>query len=193
MFKVMTTVEARRGIPFKVRTAKELIHTLGANLSTLNTDISSTGQMPSIEPGEIGVEVFIGSLKRRHFNDLARAIDVVHRGELRIKKGKNFPSVQEKNKFHNSAEVIRDLSTVVEDNASLLNTFASSIPTMHYKGSTTRIGELVLTFYDLFLEALADRGGSLSNARQRSATLSKQKRFVLSPIMKIVNQNGGII
>ncbi len=157
------------------KTAKELVHVLGANLSTLNKDTYETQEMPSILPGEKGMRHFTTALRENGFTNLAEAITVVHLGESRRRKDKNFPSLAETNKFETYSAVIRDLSTAVFNNISLLDNRAQVKPN-HYKVEI-RVGEIVLTFYELALEEINMAHGFIGSMTNRAEDLSKQNGF----------------
>lgn len=161
------------------RTPKELIHALSGHCSTLNRDISLTQKMPTILPGERGVRDFVEALRENYFPGIANAIEVVHVGWRRAKKGKNFPNKQAEEAFRTASGVLRDMSCAVGENTGLLNQFIK-VPDNHYRGEDTRVGELVLTFYEFSLQY----GSEDYPANQRTRTLSRLQNFSLSPLMR---------
>jgi len=172
-------------------TAKELVHGVGRCLSTLNFDIHITRDMPSILPGEQGIKLFTESLRRSHFVSLAEAIEIVHSGQKRDKKGKRFPNKQESEKFRVNSKVITDMAFTLRENADLLDQHMAT-RNGTYRGDETRVGELVLTFYELVLGKLKTDSDTYP-ANQRASTLSQVPSFACSPLMQRVNQNNGAI
>lgn len=178
----MQTIERHIGIQGQAPcTAKELVHFIGANLSTMNSDIRRTRKMPSIKPGN-DLRYIIEPLREKGLENLAKVFDVVHSGELRLKRGRSFPSTMDARQFQVSRQILSDLSLAASNNLSLLDTHAV-VREGEYRGNDTRIGELVLTFYDLVSDGSRINMNSF-NAKKRVDTLSKQEGFVLSPMMR---------
>ncbi|MDO8576869.1 MAG: hypothetical protein Q7R82_00850 [Candidatus Daviesbacteria bacterium] len=167
----------------KIETAKELIHILGANLSTLNYDFYKDREMPPIIPGEKGVRHFTETLRERGFTNLAEAVVVVHRGELRRRKGKNFPNVAEARQFQAYSEILRDLSIGVTQNISLLDVGAHVRKIGDYAVGV-KIGSILISLYDGIF-ASVKRGYEIAGKDNfRIETLSGQSGLELSPLLK---------
>jgi len=100
-------IEAREAVPRS--TSKTFIHRIGL--------LESNGipQMQPILPGEKGVHVFVNCLVQGGFPNLANAFAIVHSGELRLKRDKNFPGEKDRRRFEFESEVINDLCRVVEN------------------------------------------------------------------------------
>lgn len=163
-------------------TAKKLIHVIGANLSTLNPDINLTRKMPSILPGNKGVRNFVEALRESLFPNIANTIEVVHIGETRSRRGKRFPSRQEAEAFSTASAVLADMACAVGENAHLLDKHMTVVPEGHYRGGRTKVGELVLTFYELYLQVPSSQF-MLEVAVQRVRSLAGQEGFVSSSLM----------
>lgn len=161
-----------------------LVYALGINLSTLNLDINLRREMPPLMFGE-DLNFFTEALKYGGFRNLSKAIEVVHGEEIRNKKGEDSLRGAEDPQLKVYSRVIADLSRTVSDNLSLLDSRAI-VDEGTYRGKETRIGELVLTFYEITLRSLVDKSYYYSPQVQRVDTLSEQEGFVLSPMMKKV-------
>lgn len=168
------------------KTAKEIVHALGRDLSTLNWDINLTRNMPPILPGEVGVKTFAQTLRGNLFRNLADAIEVVHSGEKKIRKGKRFPSKQEAAIFKTHSRILADMAYVIGENSQLLDTRVA-LPEGIYRGNNTRVGELVLTFYELILEKLQSSFDGTYPANQRAFRLTQIPKFIASPLIQRVN------
>lgn len=160
------------------RTPKELIYALSDHCSTLNKDIDPTKKMPTILPGERGVRDFVEALKGNHFTGIGNAIEVVHVGWRRAKKGKGFPNKQAETAFKTASIVLKDMSQAVGVNTALLNQHIK-VPDNFYREEETRVGMLVLTFYELLLQY----GSEGYPANWRARTLSRLPNFSLSSLM----------
>lgn len=170
------------GLIIAPRTAKETIHFAGTYMGRMNMDINLTRNMPPVLPGEQGVQKFAQSLRQAHFDSLADAFQIVHTGELRLRRNRRFPTRSVQKKFEACRAVIKDLAVTVSTNSDMLNSYVGVGPTT-YKGEDTKIGDLVLTFYEIVLK-IPDNKYVRSVAMQRVKTLGRQEGFVLSPMMK---------
>jgi len=166
------------------RVIEALVHSIGTSLSTLNLDIHLTRDMPPILPGKKGVRGFVKALREGNFENLAKAIEVVHVGENGIGKNKRNLSRRSATIFETYFKVITDMKYTIGENASLLNEFMI-VPDGHYRGDQTRVGELVLTFYELVLKDInTSHPANYYPANQRASSLSTFSGFTLSPLMQ---------
>lgn len=173
------------------RNTRQLVGLLEANMSTLNYDIHLT--RPTPKGG--GVDGFVAGLEADYFRDLAGAFKTVRRGEVSFFGDTQIPkplsllrvvtrrayAERQKPAYRLAHNVLTDLYSAASQNAALLD---KNIPVRmgSYRGSKTRFGEVMLTFYDLLMGS-AKEAQVPYMASQRSTTLARDGRFALSPLM----------
>lgn len=173
------------GIERNPTTAESLVAELTTHSSTLNLDTHQERPMPSIIPGKGCVPPFIKALRESRFINLAIAIAVAHGGEWRIRHGKNFLNKAQAGRFQACMPIVADFFSITSKNASMLNTAAKVGSINEYRGGAgTTIGQIVLSFYEMYLDSIIGDSAMIESADLRVDTLSKQNGFVLSPIMR---------
>lgn len=166
------------------RTAKELIHFLGRKMSVLNFDTKQTEKMPGIDPGERGVTGFIAELNGRDMPELAKAFEIVHTGEKRLKKEKRSPTPQMELQFTNYRMILQDLASTAGINTELLDANITKLPDEYGQGEE-KIGEIILSYYELLLKGVNNPNQPWKGViLQRVNTLKKQGSFRISKTME---------
>lgn len=168
-------------------TAEALVAILVESSSTLNLDTFQERPMPSIIPGEGCLQPFVDSLREHGFQNLALVLAAAHRGERRIRQGKDFLNGVQASRYRTYMGVVEDLSSVVSKNASLFNDTAKVDIVREYRqGAGTTIGQIVLTFYERYLDSVIGNSKMTGPADRRAETLAKKENgSITSPMMKI--------
>ncbi|MCR4305865.1 MAG: hypothetical protein NUV73_02165 [Candidatus Daviesbacteria bacterium] len=168
--------------------AETMVANIAKHSSTLNLDTYQEQPMPSITKGEECVPSFLKALRVSGFTNLATVLAVAHHGEHRIRQGKNFLNEEESQNFHAYWKIIKDLSSVVSDNAPLLDKKAPVDIVREYRqGSGTTNMQIVLTFYERYLDRVLGTSAMIRPANWRAESLleiGKKNGFVISPLME---------
>ena len=169
-----------------IETAVELVRTLATYLLTLNRDTREFRPMPVIMPGEEGMQVFTEELRRSDLAYLAETVAIVHKGESEGEAAQ-FSSLAEAATFRHHLGVTKDFYAVVSGNTQLFG-IQAKVRTGEYRVGVT-IGEIILSFYEVVLEAEEMGFDSTEAAGYRAQTLSEQEGFIASPMMESMRAN----
>ena len=191
MYISLMSAENREN-PNYPKTTRGFVTLLESSMSTLERDTLIGAPMPK----KGGVDTFVTALRKSFLEDLAETIEIVRKGELGYVKDSIIPhptslarfvtrrthAVRKNPDYLKARAVFEDLSRVVTENRLLLDREAYVKPST-YKGSQTKIGDLVLSFYDIS-QGTEEANRPNFNTFARADTLSRQPGFVLSPMME---------
>lgn len=131
------------------------------------------------------VENILLSVKEHNFPLLSEAILNVINWNKKIKKWKQFPNKQCKEKYISDKKIIDDIALCINTNKNIITKSAFDAIVAEgwsegtYRGSKTKIYDIVYTFYELLLS-----NGYFHYDHLRLRTLSHKQGFQLTPFMQ---------